>query len=375
MSSNPKYVYFFGNGKAEGTDKELVGGKGANLAEMCRVGVPVPPGFTISTLACKYYNDHKERGLTGEALLPETIYAEVDENLARLEEATGKKFGDPDNPLLVSARSGAAVSMPGMMDTILNLGLNPETVRGLAKATTNPRFAWDCYRRFVQMYGSVVLGIPMEKFETRLQAAIEKAGVQRDADLTAEVLESLVSEYKDIVQGETGRKFPDNPLAQLRGASLAVFNSWGNPRAKVYRRIHKVHGLLGTAVNIQAMVYGNMGDDSGTGVCFTRDPGTGEKVFFGEFLMNAQGEDVVAGTRTPEPLDQLEKHVPEAAHELYAAMELLEKHYRDMQDMEFTIERGELFMLQTRAVRLPARVCSMNSSPRSIVNSLSRMSR
>jgi pyruvate,orthophosphate dikinase len=350
MTSNKKYVYFFGNGEAEGQNdqRDVLGGKGMNLAEMTRVGVPVPPGFTISTLVCKYYNDHVEQGMSGDELLPAGIWKEVEEHLKRLEQATGKGFGDPHNPLLVSVRSGAAVSMPGMMDTILNLGLTPTTVQGLAKATENARFAWDCYRRFVQMFGNVVLEIEMEKFESQLEAAMKSAGVERDADLSAEALEKLVGDFKKTVLEETGNPFPDEPIAQLRGATLAVLKSWGNPRAKVYRRINKVHGLLGTAVNVQTMVFGNMGEDSGTGVCFTRDPATGEKVFFGEFLMNAQGEDVVAGIRTPEPLDQLESHQPEAARKLFDSMAMLEKHYREMQDMEFTIERGELFMLQTR---------------------------
>lgn len=345
MSERKKYVYFFANGKAEGRAdmKDILGGKGANLAEMTNVGVPVPPGFTISAEVCKYYYDH---GRT----YPEGLKEEVEAAMHRLEEVTGKKFGDPSNPLLVSVRSGAAISMPGMMDTVLNLGLNDETVMGLAKLTGNERFAYDSYRRFLQMFGDVVLKIPHEKFESALEEMKEKKGVKLDTELDAEDLKKLVERYKQIYK-EEGKEFPQDPWKQLWLAIDAVFGSWMNERAVKYRQIHgiKEGDLLGTAVNIVAMVFGNMGEDSGTGVAFTRDPNTGEKKPYGEFLPNAQGEDVVAGIRTPLSLDEMKARMPEVYEQLIKIMEMLERHYRDMQDIEFTVEKGKLYILQTRS--------------------------
>ncbi|HAA82063.1 MAG TPA: pyruvate, phosphate dikinase, partial [Thermotoga naphthophila] len=339
-----KYVYFFANGKAEGRAdmKDILGGKGANLAEMTNLGIPVPPGFTISAEVCKYYYDH---GRT----YPEELKEQVEEAMRRLEEVTGKKFGDPNNPLLVSVRSGAAISMPGMMDTVLNLGLNDETVKGLAKLTNNERFAYDAYRRFLQMFGDVVLKIPHEKFEKALEELKKEKGVKLDTELDAEDLKKLVERYKQIYK-EEGKEFPQDPWKQLWLAIDAVFGSWMNERAIKYREIHgiKEGDLLGTAVNIVAMVFGNMGEDSGTGVAFTRDPNTGEKKPYGEFLPNAQGEDVVAGIRTPLKLEELKNRMPEVYNQLLEIMERLEKHYRDMQDIEFTIEKGKLYLLQTR---------------------------
>ncbi|GMO28496.1 MAG: pyruvate, phosphate dikinase [Spirochaetaceae bacterium] len=338
-----KNVYFFGNGEAEGEAgmKSLLGGKGANLAEMTNLGIPVPPGFTISTEVCAgYYESGKQYS--------DELKEEVQANLTRLEELMGKKLGDAADPLLVSVRSGAAVSMPGMMDTILNLGMNDEAVSGLAKKTGNPRFAWDAYRRFIQMYGDVVLGVPHEEFEAALSALKKARKVEADTALSADDLEKLVDAYKKIVKKSTKKEFPQAPQAQLWGAIDAVFGSWMNERAKRYRDLNEIRGLKGTAVNVQSMVFGNFGDDSGTGVCFSRDPSTGENKFYGEYLMNAQGEDVVAGIRTPEKLSTLEKHNPEVYKQLVTIKNILENHFKDMQDMEFTIQQGVLYLLQTR---------------------------
>ena len=341
--STKKWVYFFGNGKTDGQagNKILVGGKGANLAEMVELGIPVPAGFTITTEACiEFYNNDQK--------WPAGLEEQVVENLAKIEEAMGAKFGDPKNPLLVSVRSGARVSMPGMMDTVLNLGLNDETVQGLIAKSGNPRFGWDSFRRFIQMYGDVVMGVEHDKFEEALQAAKTAKGVHDDTDLTAEDLQELVSKYKAIVLKEAGRLFPNDPMEQLRGAIDAVFSSWNNPRAIRYRELNDIPGDWGTAVNVQTMVFGNMGDNSGTGVAFTRNPSTGENVFYGEYLMNAQGEDVVAGIRTPHPIKQLAETKPEIYQELVSIYKKLEQHYRDMQDIEFTIQEDKLYMLQTR---------------------------
>jgi pyruvate, orthophosphate dikinase len=337
-----RWVYVFGSGKAQGGRemKTLLGGKGANLAEMTRIGVPVPPGFTITTEACRHYLEN--------GAYPPGLEGEIEEGLRRTEEASGKKFGSGAAPLLVSVRSGASVSMPGMMDTILNLGLNDETVAALARAANNERFAYDSYRRFVQMYSSVVMGLHGERFEQLLEDAKRLRGVTEDTDLSAEDLTRLVASYKTLVLEETGEPFPDDPTAQLRGAIEAVFNSWDNSRARAYRRVNGIAENLGTAVSVVAMVFGNMGDDSGTGVAFTRDPSTGERILYGEFLVNAQGEDVVAGIRDPLPISQMEQRLPEAFRDLVAAARRLETHYRDMQDLEFTVEKGRLFMLQTR---------------------------
>jgi len=339
-----KYVYFFANGKADGNAKmkDILGGKGANLAEMTNIGVPVPPGFTISAEVCDYYYKH-------DRTYPEGLKDEVNNAMKRLEEATGKKFGDVESPLLVSVRSGAAISMPGMMDTILNLGLNDETVKGLEKATNNPRFAYDAYRRFIQMFGDVVLKIPHDEFEEILDEAKKKKGVKLDTELDADDLKEIVEEYKKLYRKHS-KEFPQDPWDQLWKAIDAVFGSWMNERAIKYREIHgiKEGDLLGTAVNIVAMVFGNMGEDSGTGVAFTRNPSTGEKKYYGEFLPNAQGEDVVAGIRTPLPLDELKNRMPDVYEQLVQVFETLEKHYKDMQDVEFTIERKKLYLLQTR---------------------------
>jgi pyruvate,orthophosphate dikinase len=349
-----KMVYYFGGGKAEGSAemKMLLGGKGANLAEMTNLGLPVPPGITITTEVCREYFELGQK-------FPEGMWEQVLEGLRKIEQEMGKKFGDKDNPLLVSVRSGAPVSMPGMMDTILNLGLNDETVEGLAKSTGNERFAWDSYRRFIQMFGNVVMGIPHEKFEEILEEKKKEVGAKQDVDLTAEDLKDVVKRYKELVKRETGRDFPQDPYEQLRMAIKAVFDSWNNPRAIKYREINKIPEDYGTAVNIVAMVFGNMGETSGTGVAFTRNPSTGENVFYGEYLKNAQGEDVVAGIRTPQPLTKsqktsgeqtsLEEEFPEVYEQLLKIRDILEKHYRDMQDVEFTIENGRLWMLQTRA--------------------------
>ncbi len=341
--SMKKCVFFFGSGKADGnaTMKELLGGKGANLAEMTNTGVPVPPGFTISTEMCAEYNKLKGKWPAG-------LAEQINENLVKLEKAMSAKLGDAKNPLLVSVRSGAAVSMPGMMDTVLNLGLNDEVVEGIIKKTGNARFAYDIYRRFIDMFGDVVMGCHHEHFEKVIHAAKEKAGVANDNELTAEQLKDVVEKYKKVYKKNVGKLFPQDGKEQLKYAINAVFNSWNIPRAIKYRQLHDITGLLGTAVNVQAMVFGNMGETSGTGVCFTRNPSTGKKEFYGEFLMNAQGEDVVAGIRTPLELKKLSKIMPKSYKELTAMMTRLEKHYADMQDIEFTIQEGRMFILQTR---------------------------
>ena len=336
-------VYFFGNGAAEGTRemKNVLGGKGANLAEMTNLGVPVPAGFTIAASECVRYLESGKYS--------DKLRAEVEGNIARLEDVTGKKLGDPRNPLLVSVRSGAAVSMPGMMETILNLGLNDRTVIGLAAQSNNARFAYDSYRRFIQMYSNVVLGVPGGDFEHLLKAKRMTAGVESDAELQEDVLRNLAEEYKALVKNRTGAEFPRDPVAQLWGAIEAVWKSWTLKKAKDYRKVHGIPEDLGTAVNVVSMVFGNLGDDSGTGVAFTRNPSTGEKRFYGEFLVNAQGEDVVAGIRTPLDIDQMAQRLPGAYSELIETQARLEKHYTDMQDLEFTVERGKLYLLQTRS--------------------------
>ena len=338
----PSLVYFFGNGKADGRRemKMELGGKGANLAEMTNLGVPVPPGFTIACRACIDY-------LKGSGV-PSELRDEVGTQLARLEETAGRRLGDVDNPLLVSVRSGAPVSMPGMMETILNLGLNDRSVLGLARQSGNPRFAYDSYRRFIQMYGDVVLGVPGNNFEHLLTAKRMMFNVSTDAELPEEALRNLVEEYKRLVRSSTGSDFPMDPQVQLWGAIEAVWKSWTLRKAVDYRRVNEIPETLGTAVNVVAMVFGNMGDDSGTGVAFTRDPSTGEKRFYGEFLVNAQGEDVVAGIRTPLEIQEMADRLPGAYEELLDTQERLEQHYRDMQDIEFTVERGKLYLLQTR---------------------------
>jgi pyruvate, orthophosphate dikinase len=338
-----KYVYFFGAGKADGTGemRDLLGGKGAGLAEMTRIGLPVPAGFTITTETCDYFLTHGRK-------YPGELRGEVAKSIARLEKLTGKKLGDAKDPLLVSVRSGSARSMPGMMETILNLGLNDRAVQGLARATKNERFAYDAYRRFVQMYSSVVIGLPKEDLEHRLRAMKQSLGVKDDTEVSAEGWKKLVGEYKAYYKEKTGKAFPDDPQEQLWGAIGAVFDSWMGEKAVTYRRVEKITGLLGTAVNVVQMVFGNTGDSSGTGVCFTRDPSTGEKTFFGDFLLNAQGEDVVAGIRTPMHLKEMAKRMPKVYPQLERVRQTLEKHYRDMQDLEFTVENGKLYMLQTR---------------------------
>ncbi|GAB4564551.1 MAG: pyruvate, phosphate dikinase [Anaerolineae bacterium] len=343
-----KWVYLFDEvdeaekyaGSWDGV-RGLLGGKGAGLADMTRAGLPVPPGFTISTEACNAF-------LANNQQFPEGMWEQVLEALKVVEQRTGKKFGDPNNPLLVSVRSGAKFSMPGMMDTVLNLGLNKETLEGLAKLTGNPRFAWDAYRRFVQLFGKIVMGVEGEKFERVMDEWKAKTEGGQDTDLTTEMLQEIVAEFKKIIKEETGRDFPEDPYEQLRMAIAAVFNSWNGRRARDYRRLNKIPDDLGTAVNVVTMVFGNMGWDSATGVAFTRNPSTGEKKLYGEYLPNAQGEDVVAGIRTPKPLDELAKEMPEAYAEFQKIAERLERHYKDMQDLEFTIERGKLYMLQTR---------------------------
>ncbi len=341
-----KFVYFFGNKQTEGdaSQKFLLGGKGANLAEMSKLGIPVPSGFTISTEVCKYFYDNNKK-------YPETLKKEVETNLEKLEKATGKKFGDIKNPLLVSVRSGAASSMPGMMDTILNLGLSEKVVDSIASSTGNPRFAWDSYRRFIQMYGSVVENIEHEKFEHLIESIKDKKGITQDTDMSAADWEEVVEAYKKLFKIEKKREFPDDAKVQLWGAIGAVIGSWNNARAITYRRLNHIDEakVFGTAVNIQSMVFGNLGADSGTGVAFTRNPATGEKKSYGEYLMNAQGEDVVAGIRTPKHLDSLKEDNDKVYEELIAIFSKLEKHYRDMQDVEFTIENGKLFILQTRS--------------------------
>ena len=339
-----KHVYFFGSGQTDGSAemKSLLGGKGANLAEMTSLGIPVPPGFTISTEVGKLYNENSNQ-------YPDGLDEQIDENLRKLEAAMDAEFGDTENPLLVSVRSGAAVSMPGMMDTILNLGLNDDAVKGLTAKSGNERFAYDAYRRFVQMFGDVVLGVEHEAFEHLLEAKKAAKGVTLDTELDANDLAELVSEFKALVKKETGSDFPDEPRRQLDMARDAVFESSNNDRATIYRRLNSISEELGrTAVNVQAMVFGNMGETSGTGVAFTRDPSTGENSFYGEFLMNAQGEDVVAGIRTPLPIDELHQVMPKAYEQLTGIGDALEAHYRDMQDVEFTIQDRHLYMLQTR---------------------------
>ncbi len=340
----PKYVYAFANGRAEGSSalRDLLGGKGGELAEMTNLGIPVPPGFTITTQAWKAYVDGGKRSPAG--LWPQVLAA-----LARLEAAAGFKLGDPGRPLLVSVRSGARASMPGMMDTVLNLGLNDRTVEGLARWTKNERFAWDCYRRFLTIFSDVVLGIERHAFDRLLDEAKARAGARTDADVPPGALRELVASAKALVQDKTGRAFPQDPAEQLRLAVSAVFDSWFAKKAMDYRRIHRLPDDRGTAVTVMAMVFGNLGDSSGTGVCFSRDPSSGERRFFGEFLVNAQGEDVVAGIRTPEPLAALESRMPKAYAQLVAIKDRLEKHYRDMQDMEFTVQEGKLHLLQTRS--------------------------
>ncbi len=338
-----KYVYFFGGGKAEGKGdmKDTLGGKGAGLAEMTNAGLPVPPGFTISTDVCKIFYDNNGK------LSPE-IQAQIDEALGRLEGVSEQKLGSTEHPLLVSVRSGAKFSMPGMMDTILNLGLNETTVKALSSRTGNDRFAWDSYRRFIQMYGNVVLQIEKQAFDEIFDNVKEKAHAKLDTDIPVASLQEIVKRYKALVKEKTKADFPDDPRQQLQGAVYAVFGSWNNPRAIHYRRMNKISESLGTAVNVQAMVFGNMGDTSGTGVGFTRNPSTGEKEFYGEFLMNAQGEDVVAGIRTPLPIGELNRVMPDCYKQLREITDRLERHYRDMQDFEFTIQETRLYMLQTR---------------------------
>ena len=334
-----KYVYLFKEGNAD--MRNLLGGKGANLAEMTNIGLPVPQGFTITTEACtKYYEDGRE--------INDEIQSQINEYIEKMEEITGKKFGDKENPLLVSVRSGARASMPGMMDTILNLGLNEEVVNVIAEKSNNPRWAWDCYRRFIQMYSDVVMEVGKKYFEQLIDEMKEKKGVTQDIELDADDLKELATQFKAEYKDKIGADFPDDPKEQLMGAIKAVFRSWDNPRANVYRRDNDIPYSWGTAVNVQSMAFGNMGDDCGTGVAFTRDPATGEKGLFGEFLTNAQGEDVVAGVRTPMHITEMEEKFPEAFKEFKEVCKTLENHYRDMQDMEFTVEHGKLYMLQTR---------------------------
>src|SRR5215469_9203284 len=352
LQKSSKYVYLFGNGKADGDGsmKALLGGKGANLAEMSRIGLPVPPGFTITTEVCTYYYANKRT-------YPKSLEPQARDGIAFIEKIMGTKFGDKTAmPLLVSVRSGARDSMPGMMDTILNLGLNDQTVLALVKATKNERFAWDCYRRFIQMYGDVVMGVqkaPGEDHEP-FEVVIHKLKHEKyhkdveDTKLNTADLKDLVIRFKELVSERTGKDFPDDPWEQLKGAVGAVFGSWMNDRAIVYRRKYGIPTEWGTAVNVQAMVFGNTGENSGSGVAFTRDPATGEKVFYGEFFINAQGEDVVAGVRTPEPVSEMKKHLPESFTELEKVRKTLESHFKDVQDFEFTIQDGKLFMLQTR---------------------------
>ena len=334
-----KWVYLFSEGNAN--MRELLGGKGANLAEMTSLGLPVPQGFTITTEACtQYYEDGRE--------INDEIQAQINEYIGKMEEITGKKFGDQENPLLVSVRSGARASMPGMMDTILNLGLNETVVNVIAEKSGNPRWAWDCYRRFIQMYSDVVMEVGKKYFEELIDKMKADKGVTFDVDLTADDLKELAGQFKAEYKSKIGTDFPDDPKEQLMGAVKAVFRSWDNPRANVYRRDNDIPYSWGTAVNVQSMAFGNMGDDCGTGVAFTRDPATGEKKLMGEFLINAQGEDVVAGVRTPMPIAKMAEEFPEAFAQFEKVCKTLEDHYRDMQDMEFTVENKKLYMLQTR---------------------------
>ncbi|TVQ15391.1 MAG: pyruvate, phosphate dikinase [Balneolaceae bacterium] len=343
MHARNKYVYLFGGGKADGDQsmKELLGGKGANLAEMSKIGLPVPAGFTITTESCAWYNDNDHQW-------PEHLHDQVLDGIVHLEENMGARFGDAKNPLLVSVRSGAKSSMPGMMDTVLNLGMNDQVVEGLAKKTKNERFAFDSYRRFIDMFGDVVMGVDHEHFEECIHNMKSEVDVKLDSDLDGEQLRDLVDRYKAVYRRHTGFMFPEDPYEQLRYSINAVFNSWNSSRAIKYRQINRIRGLLGTAVNVQAMVYGNMGDDCATGVLFTRNPSTGENKLYGEYLINAQGEDVVAGIRTPEPITSLKKVMPDSYKEIETIATNLEKHYKNMQDIEFTIQSGKLFILQTR---------------------------
>ena len=340
---NSRLVYRFGPNVADGDKgmKALLGGKGSNLAEMSSIGLPVPPGFTITTEVCKTYNEH-------EGHWPEGLEAQVREGIKHVEESMGLSFGDAQNPLLVSVRSGAAVSMPGMMDTVLNLGINDNVVEGIAAKSGNDRFAYDAYRRFIDMFGDVVMGVHHENFEHAIDALKKERGVASDLELSGDDLKELVERYKTIYREHTGHMFPEDPYEQLRHAINAVFDSWNSARAAKYRQINRITGLIGTAVNVQAMVFGNMGDSSGTGVCFTRNPSTGEKLLYGEFLVNAQGEDVVAGIRTPEPISDMATTFAQPYEELLATCDRLEKHYQNMQDIEFTIQEGKLYLLQTR---------------------------
>ncbi len=337
--ADEKYVYFFDEGNRK--MKKLLGGKGANLAEMTKLGIPVPPGFTVTTEVCELFYENNKN-------YPNGTEEQVKENLKKLEKEMGSELGSSDNPLLLSVRSGAAISMPGMMDTVLNLGLNEKTLNGLIKKTDNERFCWDCYRRFIQMFGNVVMGIEHSKFEHILDSVKKDKGVEYDKDLGVEYLKNIVCSYKELYKDETGEDFPEDPELQLKKSIDAVFGSWNNERAITYRRLNKITGLRGTAVNVQAMVFGNMGEESGTGVCFSRNPGDGKKEFYGEYLMNAQGEDVVAGIRTPKPIKTLENQNPSIYKELVGIKNKLENHYKDMQDMEFTIQEGKLYILQTR---------------------------
>ncbi len=338
-----KYVYFFKQGEADGKTelKDILGGKGANLAEMANLGIPVPPGFTISAKVCDYYYEHDRQ-------YPEELESEVTQNLRKLEETVGKKLGDPDNPLLVSVRSGAAISMPGMMDTVLNIGLNQQTIQGLIEKTGNPRFAWDSYRRLIQMFGDVVKGIEHDKFDSAIENKKEEKGVKHDTELDTEDLKEVVKRFKKIYEDQLGEKFPQDPHDQLWQGIDAVFGSWNTPRAVKYREINEITGLLGTAVNVQTMVFGNMGQNSASGVAFTRNPATGEKKYYGEYLRNSQGEDVVAGIRTPRDIKELQDDMPDVYEELTEVFEKLERHYKDVQDLEFTIQEGVLYILQTR---------------------------
>ncbi|HUV72397.1 MAG TPA: pyruvate, phosphate dikinase, partial [Clostridia bacterium] len=343
MTNKAKYVYFFGEGKAEGKGemKDTLGGKGAGLAEMTNTGVPVPPGFTITTQVCTYFYDHQHQ-------YPKELAQEYEKEITKLEKVTGKHFGDLKNPLLVSVRSGAKISMPGMMDTVLNLGLNDKIVVGLARKTNNEWFAYDSYRRFLYTFGDVVLGLGKESFEEILSQKKEEVAAKLDTDLSVKDIKDLIAKYKELIKEKTGQDFPQDPRVQLDMARDAVFKSWNNPRAITYRKLNKIPDELGTAVNVQTMVFGNMGNDSATGVGFTRNPATGEKDFYGEYLTNAQGEDVVAGVRTPKPIAELEHEMPAVYKQLKEISQKLEKHYRDVQDFEFTIEQGKLYMLQTR---------------------------
>ncbi|MCL2294191.1 MAG: pyruvate, phosphate dikinase [Spirochaetes bacterium] len=341
--SKEKFVYFFGGGKTDGKAdmREILGGKGANLAEMANMGIPGPPGFTITTNVCKIYYDNNKK-------YPDEVREQVKEQLEKLEQLQGKKLGDPSDPLLVSIRSGAADSMPGMMDTVLNLGLNDEAVEGLIKKTRNERFVWDAYRRFIQMFGDVAMGVHKEDFDKAFESVKKARGIKDDADMNVEDFKKVVKLFKEVYKKQVKKDFPQDPMVQLWAAIDAVFNSWNNDRAIKYRALNNIKGLLGTAVNVQAMVFGNYGETSGTGVCFSRDPSTGENYFYGEYLMNAQGEDVVAGIRTPQTLKFLEKQNPKIYAELVSYRDKLEKHFKNMQDIEFTIEQGILYILQTR---------------------------